>query len=299
MWLVVALSGFFIGALVNIMDKYILDKTIQKTAVFVFYSTAPAIIFLSLIFWTGGLLESLHYVLALLAGAMFVFGLWANYQGIQKSDISHIGPLIGAVIPIFVALWSIIFFKEIFSWQQLSAILFLIFGSLLIAVEKTVSGGNNFGKGVIWAVLGGFLMSIFAVISKYLYDTNNFLSSFVFIQGGMGLVGGMLLVFSKDVRQSFGKKDITQKFGWKKIVFIIATKFLGVLTFVLIQYAVALGSAVIVYALAGVQYALLVIFVFILSRLWPKFYAEEYSKGELLQEFVAVILIGIGLAFLV
>ncbi len=297
MWLIIALIGFTIAATVNVMDKYILDKTIKKSAVFVFYSTAPAIIILLLLPWTNNLHSNWDIIFAVLAGSSFVFSLWACYQGIQKSEVSHIGPLIGAVTPIFVIIWSLIFFNEIFTTKQIFAITSLIFGSFIIASEKSVKN-NGFHSGFAWGILGGFLGSIFGITSKYLYGVNDFLTGFVWVQGMVGIFG-LLMIFSFHVRQSLKKKPKKEKLGAKKIAFIVFDKTLGVVVLVLIQYAVALGSAAIVYALAGVQYALLVIFVAILSKVWPKFYREEYSKVEVVQEIIAVLFIACGLALLV
>lgn len=297
MWLFVALVGFAVGAIVNVMDKYVLEKTVSKPVVFVFYSTAPAVFILLLSPWAGSLRSAFDFLVAALAGFSFVFGLWACYKAIQKSEVSHVNPLIGAVIPVFVFVWSLIFFNETLSLRQIAAILFLIIGSFLISMEKS-GEHRGFQAGLAWGLLGGFAMSIFVTASKYLYGNNSFFSGFVWIQGAVGLIA-LTLLFSSVLRRTFEKKTETEKLGVKKISFIVLDKFLGVVTLVLVQYAVALGSATLVYAMAGVQYALLIIFVVLLSKLWPKFYREDYSRSELFQEAVAVLLIAGGIALLV
>ncbi|MDD2758199.1 MAG: EamA family transporter [Patescibacteria group bacterium] len=298
MWLIVALAGFTIGAVVNILDKYVLAKTISKPVVFVFYSTIFALIFFLLTPLAGGLVGLFDYAVAVLAGVCFVAGLWALYIGTQTSEVSHIGPLSGAVIPIFTLILSKIIFTENFSSNQIIAITLLVLGSLSISMEKSAKN-NGFHRGLAWGILSGFLWAIFAVASKYLYNTYDFFTGFVWSQGMVGAAAALLLL-SPAVRHTFARSDKTSadKNG-KKIALVVFDKFLGLVSLILVQYAVALGSVTLVYALAGVQYALLVIFVFLLSKFIPKFFKEDYARLELAQEFFAVLLIAVGLALLV
>ena len=67
---------------------------------------------------------------------------------------------------------------------------------------------------------------------------------------------------------------------------------------VLAQYAISLGSVSVVNALNGFQYALVIVFVAILSKWRPKIFREEYTRGEIFSEILAVVLIAVGLALL-
>ena len=80
---------------------------------------------------------------------------------------------------------------------------------------------------------------------------------------------------------------------------IVTDKVLGVVAVVLIQYAIAVGSVTLVNALAGVQYAFLVVVVGLLSAFSPRLFKEEYRRGEMAQEAFAVFIIGVGLALLI
>ena len=83
-----------------------------------------------------------------------------------------------------------------------------------------------------------------------------------------------------------------------KLTLVMVDKFLAVVSLVLVQYAIFLGSVTVVNALAGVQYAFLLILVGIMSRFFPSRFREEYSKTEVVQEIISVIIIAIGLVFL-
>ncbi len=299
MWLPVALIGYAINSAVNILDKYVLDKAVGKPVVFTFLTCIPAALIFFLLPWSGFLATQTDYLVALMAGVAMVLGLWASYIGIQKSEISHIGPLIGATVPVFIFLWGRLFLGETYQPVQIFAIILLVCGSLIIAGEKS-SLHRGLHSGIAWAILGGFLWSIFGASSKYLYLHNDFFSGFVWSQGVAGLAG-LLLIFIPAVRYGLkkSKNPSDSSVRGKKLTIVVVDKVLGVVGLTLVQYAVALGSATLVYALAGVQYAILVIAVAVLSRFHSKLYRESYDKGELRREIIAVLFIAGGLALLV
>lgn len=298
MWLFVALCGYAVNSAVNILDKYVLDKAVGKPVVFTFLTCVPAALALLLVPWSGFLGAQTDYLIAVLAGVAMVLGLWTTYIGVQKSEISHIGPLIGAAVPVFIFIWGRLFLGENYGASQILAIALLVCGSLFIVREKSPER-NGFHSGFAWGILGAFLWSIFGASSKYLYLHNDFFSGFVWSQGIAGLAA-MLLIFLPAVRNGFKKpKNSKDSVRGKKLLIVIVDKVLGVIGLTLVQYAVALGSATLVYALAGIQYAILVIAVAILSKFHSKLYRESYDKGELLQEVLAVVFIACGLAMLV
>lgn len=298
MWLIVALVGYAVNSAVSVMDKFVLEKAVNKPAVFLFLTMTPASLIIFLVPWSGFLKNWLDASIAVFAGLAMLSGLWASYIAVKKSEISHVGPLIGAVVPVCTFFWGRLFLGENYSLVQMAAILLLVCGSLVISMEKS-QAHSGFHSGLAWGILGGFLWSIFAVCSKYLYAGNGFFSGFVWVQGMAGVIA-LLLFFMPSVRAGLKRsKNPEESMSGKKLAIVITDKTLGVVGLVLVQYAVALGSVTLVYALAGIQYALLVMIVAIMSKFNSKFYRETYTRGELLQEISAIILIAAGFALIV
>lgn len=299
MWFLVALTGNIILSVVSITDKFILSKSVPKPIVFVFYSTIFVLpLFFLLPF--GASLPTVwvdHLVFAL-SGICFSLGLWTMYIGFQESEISHVGPLVGAATPFFVFLVSGIFLRETLTTANLVAIFFLIFGSLIISFEKSPQH-NGWHRGMAWGILAGLLFGISHVAAKYAYNIYGFYNGFVWTKVWIGIFGIALLALSPAVREIFRKKQKSSVKKSGQSVLIFMNKILGVAGVVIIQYAIALGSVSLVNALAGVQYALLVILVAALSKFWPKLIRESYSKKEIIQEVVAVLIIGYGLVLMV
>ncbi len=300
MSIILALIGYGFQAVDSILNKFILEKTTVKPTLFLFYSTITALpVFLLLPFGTERLIGVMDYSVALCSGLMFAAALAAMYTAIQESEISHIGPLLGAVIPFFVLILSYFFLGEVIVTQVLVGIGILILGSLIIAFEKSRLH-QGFHRGVMWGVLAGFFFAVSHVTAKYTYDVHGFLTGFVYTRGFSGLVGIVLLALPSIRRALFTAKQKTaptKSLGQTSIVVI--EKVVGFFGVVLLQYATAIGSVTIVNALAGAQFALLIGLVALLSKIRPAVFKEEYQGREIVQEIIGVIVIALGLILII
>ncbi len=300
MWLLVALLGNMMLATVGVIDKFILTKSVSKPIVFVFYTTVFVLpFFLLLPFGIKMPTSQFDYVIFAVSGLCFALGLWTMYIGFQKSEISHIGPLIGAAAPFFILFLSRIFLGEKLSAQALLGAFVLIIGSLIISFEKKVNS-KGWNLGIAWGILAGFLFAVSHVTAKYAYDVYGFYSGFVLAKLPIGIFGAALL-FSPSVQAVFNKKEKTsaEQIKRRNLIFLVAIDIaLGVAGSILIQYAIALGSVTLVNALTGVQYALLIVFVALISKFFPKILKEKFNRREIIQKAVAVGVIALGLSLL-
>lgn len=299
---VIALIGFFCGALVNIFDKFILSTKKVAPSVFVFYSTTPLLPLLIAAPFVAPLALVQSTMPILILGALgFFFGIVAMYRAVLASEVSHVGPLLGAVVPLMVVILSWLFLGEILTVYQLGAALLLITGSLIISFD--LSGGRyDWRQGIWWALASGFSFAIFHIASKYSYSQIGFVPGLFWISGLMS-IPGLLLIFIPAVRvAAFGPKNAQLEPALVVVphqgVLVIADKALGVATTLLVQYAVSIGSVSLVNALSGAQFAFLVIMVALLSKFFPRVIKETYTRQEIFQEILAIALIGIGIAIL-
>ena len=297
MWLLFALISYALAAVVSVLDKFILTNEKVPPLRFVFYSTVFVLPVFILIPWVQLPGNLVGWVAAALVGFGFALGLWTMYLGIAKSEISHIGPLIGGVIPLFILLFSHFFLQESISSRQLVAILLLAFGSLLISSEYTHRKQGWHGA-IIWGLVAAMFFAISHTASKYLYDQIGFWGGLVWGRGFTGLFGVLLLLVPSWWKILFPRQKKTKKYSGKNLILVGTNKFLGVVSLLLIQYAIFLGSVTVVNALAGIQYAFLLVLVGVMSRFFPRRFKEEYSRAEIMQEIISVVIISLGLVFL-
>lgn len=299
-WLPIAMLGYGSFALVSILDKFILSKAVPKASVFVFYN---CLFLLPLLFlWPFVLLPSTlaEWAMVVISGFCFSLSLWAQYIAVQKSEVSHVGPLIGAVIASFSLLLSVGFLGVQLENKFLFAVIILIIGTFLISFENS-KAHNGWHAGMLWGVVSGLLASFYYISAKFVYGEFDFFSGLILIMGSAGLLA-LPLLFLKSVRMEvFSKKKNVKKESLKNHAWIIIfwNKVLAVVGLVLVQYAVSLGPVALVNSLQGFQYGLLIILVALFSKYKPKLFKEEYTRVEIIQEVLAVLLIAVGLALLV
>jgi len=308
-WILIAVGAYFILSLTNLLDKFLLDKALPDARAYTFLVNimGGAVILAApwLMYWPGWELAFLN----LLVGAIFPFALLLLYKALKVGEPSKVLVLIGACVPVFTLLLSMVFLKEVFTFVQWLALIGLILGAILIAwLPPKVTWltrlhdflGFNRGDqtfGIIEAVGSALLFAVVMTASKSLYTVQNFASTFIWFRLGSA-VAVLLLLLSKTFRQAVFKNI-------KKLRGVNASLFGGnqllASTGVTLQiYALSLGSVAIVNALQSVQYAFLLVFGAILSIWLPKNkLGENISFEIILQKLVAICLIGLSLFLLI
>ncbi len=296
-WLYLAIIGYTLLGIVAILDKFIVTNERLAPLVYAFYSSVVALLLILLLpFHVVTFLSSIkEWLIAVFAGLASLLSLYTMYKSFSETEVSHSGPLLGAVIPFFTVIFSFYFLGDHITTHQLEAIIILIAGSLLITNGKNYQYPNWY-RGMGWGVLSGICFALFFVSAKYIYGLVGFFSGFVLVWGAMGL-WSLALLLLPSLRQALRKpkEKAAQRAPW----FVIGIdKLCSLAGVVLIQYAISAGSVSVVNALTGLEYALLVIFVALLSRWHPERFKEEYSVGELISEGIAVVLIAFGIGLL-
>lgn len=309
MWLYIALAGYACLAIVALLDKYILSEEKVEPIIFVFYSTVfllPlgfALPFVSL----SGLTWPVAIVAASAAG-LFAASLGTMYLAFRVTEVSHTGPFIGALIPLFILVLGGLFLGESVTDRQLMGIFLLSIGSLFISYQKSPSH-KRWSYHINPAVVSALFFALSYIAAKFTYTSLSFIPGFVLIWSIMGVIGLGIGIFSKKVHEHFFPKHPIVAYlkshvhlhgrPHHEVAAVVADKALGAVGTILVQYAVSLGSVTAVNALSGVQYGLVVLIVAASSVVAPHIFKEKYQKGELAIEFVAVLVISIGIAFLV
>jgi len=308
-WVVIALAAYFILAVCNLLDKFLIESVLSSSKAYVFAACLMSLlVFLAapwFLEWPG----LAPFLFNILAGVIFALSLWLLYEALQRGETSRVLVIIGGLTPIFSLLFSLWFFKEHFTNNQWVGIVILLIGVFLIALlpqsrtylwrvmHKLKINNVSKGKGVIlFAILSALAYSLYFICSKYAYASQSFASSFIWTRLGSGLFVLMFLLSKNNRREIFNA--LSKKNPNKNKFLVIVNQCLGSLGFLLQNYAIFLGSVVIVNALQGAQYAFLLIISAIIAMLKPKLLKETFSWRIILQKSAAVIVIGIGLYFL-
>ena len=308
-WLLIAIIAYLILAVVNLADKFIIEKVIPgpKTYTFLVGVTGALVIIAApwFLIWPGWAL----FFFNCLVGSFFAGGLFFLYSALKGGEASRIFTLVGGMVPIFTVLISLAVFGEVFSTNQWLALVFLILGTVVIS---SISVHHNIWfnvrkflgildsskwPSIIASIIAALFFALFWIGSKQVYNTQEFVSGFIWVRLGTFLTVLFLLIRKSSREEILAEIKNGNKQKNNRFVYL-GTQGLAALGSILQNYAVALGSVALVTSLQGLQYALLLVLSAIVTFFFPKIIKEEYNKKRLIKKITAIVLIMFGLYFL-
>jgi len=296
-WLIAAVSAYFLFAVASLGDRYLLIGP-PSPKIYAFYVGTLGITVLLLAPFVGFFIPDVSQIMfSFWTGAIFVLSLLVLYYGLEKFQVSRIIPAIGGFMPIFTLIlaYFIISRENAFGWQGALPFGLLVAGSIFISLEKSFKFSL---KALFFAAVPAFLLSLYFVLAKIGYSNLGFWPGFIWIRIGSFLTA-LLLMFFKDVRSEIFRKkaSFTKKTG----TIFIFNQVIGAGAVILQNWSLALVSAVhisFVSALQGIQYVFLFIITLLISFKNPAILKEKISRKIIFQKIAATALIGAGLAIL-
>lgn len=307
-WLFVAILAYLLLAIVNLLDKFLVDNVIKNSRAYAFVACVLGLAVMVLapwfLSWPGWLLLAHN----LFNGFIFALALWFLYEALRRGEAARILVLVGGLTPVFSLAFSLIFLGERFSLSEWQGIAFILLGIFLLvflpAHHSYLSRIWNYlrfkqvdgDRGVVVAFLSALAYSIYFLSTKQAYFDQPFMSAFIWTRLGAAIFV-LFFLFKRIDREAIRLLWKGSRSGASKWL-VIFNQTLGASGFILQNYAIFLGSVVLVNALQGVQYALLLLISTVLAIWAPHFLKEDFSWRRTLHKAVAVIAIFIGLYFI-
>jgi len=307
-WIVVALSAYLLLAVANLLDKFLVDNVLRNSKAYAFAACLlGAVIFLVspwFLSWPGWILFSFN----ILNGFIFAVALWMLYEGLRRGEAARILVFIGGLTPVFSLIFSLLFFKEHFTANQWRGMFCILVGVVIIILLPTARSylARVFKKlrlrqdvktgGLVFAALSALAYSVYFLSTKQAYAYQDFASAFIWTRLGAALFVLFFLIKRSDRQAiiSFWHKSSPRK---NKFL-VVSNQMLGAAGFILQNYAIYLGSVVLINALQGAQYAFLLIISTILALSAPRLLKETFVWKIFLQKVAAVAAIATGLYFI-
>ena len=292
-WIFIAILAYLLFALNGIADKFLLTHSEHHPAVYVFYLGISSVFVFVLSGFGLHLISGFNLLLALAAGISFAYATLFFYSAIKQTSISRILPIEGGLVPIFSLILAYITRLERFDLKELVAFGLLVAGSVMMAFKKTDSGWH--AKAWRNATIAAFLFALSFILTKYSYNHTNFISGLIWTRLGLA-IGALSLLLSKNARKHILGAPKKVSTGNKLLFYSAALAGAG--GSFLQNYAISIGSVVIVNALQGVQFVFVLILSLFLSEFYPKILKEEVNVNILIQKILAIVLITLGLLHL-
>ena len=314
MWLFITILANFFNGAVYLADKYFLSKKVQSAISYTFYVCIWSIGNCVLFIFHRHIPALPWLLLDLAAGFMFMAALYFWYKALRQGETTRVVPIAGAFIPIFTLLLNYIIGRHGLTNRELGALIILIVGSALLSIQpkenqwlawwikiKRFLQPNQVvyrsqRRLIFNSLLASFIFASYYVFIKFLYDSQGFANSFIWIRLG-SFVGALSLLIFPKARRLILNKPRRQK-AIKSLPLFLLIRVIAFIAFVLNNFAIALADVSLVNSLQGLQYLFLLVIVLVLSKRYPKLIKKEVSQDNLWQKISGVVLITIGLFLL-
>ena len=230
-----------------------------------------------------------YTIYALIVGLMPLLAFWFYSKALIVEEVSRIVTLF-QLIPVFVALLSVIFLNELLSSQKYLGIIIIVFASIIISYKKT-NGKTAFSKALKYMIPFGLIIAIYTILQKYLLNYFEFWSLFFWSVIGALLGITILLSFKKPRKQFI---TTIPKVGKKGLFITFIGEGIYVAGTLLSLLALSSTQASIASALFGLQPFYIFFFSLFLSLFLPKILSEELTKQVLILKICAIALMFVG-----
>ena len=300
LWFWLTLAAYALLAAVSIGDKFFVSRAKVRPDAYAAFLGLAGLCALLFIPWFGlPWLPPAAAGLALFAGALFIGGAYFLYLGLTYFEVSRFIPAAGALTAVLVFFGS----NWVFDGLSLSAADYLAFSLLLAGGIILVRAHRSSAQREHWEILvaAALFISASLVASKLVYLESGWWAGFLWMRLGAFLAALALLsrpAARRSFRQSLRRSASKTAHGFSGLLFLI-NQAGGAAAIVLQSLAIFLAPVsylAFIGALQGAQYAFLLIFVAVISSVYPAWRASEHfvlrgaaAKG------LAILLIGGGL----
>lgn len=300
-WVLIALAGHVANGAAFIIDKTLLTSSFRRPATYAGIVGILGVIALVLIPFGVHVPSAYGWLWIILSGSTFVLALLAFFSALAIGEASRVVPIVGSLIPILTLIGTATFLGERLLKMQAVGFVLLILATIILASGKVKSRLSK--RALVTALLAALLFAISFITVKLGYETDGFLTTFT-LSRFIGFLTA-IVIFSFDtaayteIVQAIHPKKRTSAASRKKsryaFLLVLLAQTLGAGGFVLVQYAISLGSAAIVNALQAVQYAFLVLAAFVFAKKAPQLLGEDLTISTVLQKSIAILLVAAGL----
>ncbi len=323
MFIFIAIFSYFLNAGVYVADKFLLSKQVHSSIVYAFYVGIWSVGNFALLLFSPWLPTWGQLWLDLAAGFLFLFTLVFWYKALHQSEATRVVPIVGALTPIFSFVFSYLFLGATLSVQEFFAFALLIAGGILISIKRTrvyifretvercktvacnsftrVSAGlRPTSRLLINSVIAAACFAAYFVFIKYIYSHTGqpFIGAFVWSRLG-SFIGVLAILLVPAWRKLIVQSKTVEKRSKKQLAFFLGVRLAAAAAFIMLNWSISLGDVAVINALQGVQYMFLLLIVIVLGEKFPKLMNEEIGGNVMLQKFIGVLLVGMGLYLLV
>lgn len=298
-WFLISLIGPFLWALVNHLDKLILEKYFKKGGVgtLLIFSSVIGIFTLPVIYFFNTHIFSISIVdtiILLVCGIISAIALWLYFIALENEEASVV-VVFYQLIPVFGYILSYFILGERLSLWQIVGMVLVLASSGIISFEIDEENNFKFKKKMVLMLLGSTLLySVYYVMFKFatISENGDIWISLFWDYAGLGIFGLVLLIFFKSYRQDFRKmvkENSISVFSLNiinEIIYIVGNS--------VSSYALLLAPISLVLMANSYQPVFVFIIGILITLYLPKLGVESIKLKHIVQKVLALIIMLVG-----
>ena len=288
-WANIALLSAAIMGVVNIIDSHLLSKRIPVLRVFLLPAAIMHLIYGSILFILFPLPEDigiLPIIIAIVSGLIRTGAVLIMLNTLKKEEVAKVIP-VSYTSPIFVAIMAVPLLGESLQLLQWLAIIIVVMGALMVSLQQTPSGNTRLPVKLLLSLFcASILFAIADIMGKY---TLAYISAWNMFWLTTFCMCSIFLAIS--VRPRFIKMLVDMKQRNSALGILVFNETLAPMGIALSFWALKQGPVSLVSTITGSRPMFVVIFAFIVSRLWPAFVEWQSGRGILVLRLCATAMI--------
>ena len=286
-WFFLALLSPALFAVVNIIDDNLLRNAYRSAYFGAIITGLFAILPLFSLFFLPIHVPSANLIaLGILSGFLTVSYYLFYFKALKVEFPSTVIALF-SLSYVFIPLLAYIFLGEKLHFRQYVGSVFIIMSAFFITAENIKK--FKFSKALYLVGFAAVLFAVTALLQKYVYDTVDFFSGYMFFCFGMGLGSIFYAISFKEGRVFFS--DFKKVFVKWIFIFAIA-ELINIAAEFTMNLAISKGPVSLVKVIEGIQPIYVLGFALILAPFFPK-YAREAVGGKISKKlFLMLVILG-------
>lgn len=291
-WFFLSIVTTLSFAIVNIVDKFLLNKYVKSPQLGIkilgLASISIALIFYFLFPQDAAFSKYLLF-LAVPAGFLEALYIFFYLKAIEGSDIAYLIPIF-SLAPLFIAIFSAIFFKEAIQLIPFIGILIIISGIILLMISRNGRLLIRKDKYFLFMLVATILFAAHSIFLDVGLENFSINDNLLFSRIGV-FIGA---VFCTLLSRSYHKKD----FGTIQSYFFIISEILYLVTIYLFLLSLEKGNIIYVTGIGNMQPLFVFIISLFLSKYNKEIFCDECSFRYRSLAFCSIVIVVVG-SFLV
>jgi uncharacterized membrane protein len=263
-WILLSFLAALLWGIVNILDKVIVVTQVKfHWSRMILDSIVGLTVCLFLVLVGVSISSNLKVILiSVVAGLLLYCFNYLYYKALETADVSVVSAWLQSV-PVFSAVWGVIFFQEIYGWIVYVGVLFVILGSVFVNAEEketyklVIINGKNWKNATLYIIPGVFILSINYALQKYLLQFSDTWTIFFWARIGAFLFTMTVLITSKKIRDGFG--NTVRNLGARSYFIIGIIEWINLAGVYFLLKAYSIGSVTLVTTVSAIQPVLVLI----------------------------------------